>query len=92
MVAGGSSARVLDLTGAEIKDIQAESVELPMGQTVFSVAWSPDGQLLTISTTVGALEPRICCLFAVTVTHCVHCTTQGIPHTVLSRMQSPQNL
>lgn len=58
MVAGGSSARVLDLTGAEIKDIQAEAVELPMGQTFFSVAWSPDGQLLTISTTVGALDPQ----------------------------------
>lgn len=52
VVAGGSSARVLDLTGAEIKDIPAESVELPIGQTVFSVAWSPDGQLLTVSTTV----------------------------------------
>ena len=48
---------MLELTGAEIKDIQTESVELPMGQTVFNVAWSPDGQLLTISTTVGALEP-----------------------------------
>lgn len=59
MVAGGSSAKVLDLTGAEIKDIQAESVELPIGQTVFSVAWSPDGQLLTISTTVRFLDAKV---------------------------------
>ena len=53
VVAGGSSARVLDLTGAEIKDIPAEAVELPIGQSVFSVAWSPDSQLLTVSTTVS---------------------------------------
>jgi len=39
VVAGGSSARVLDLTGAEIKDIPAEAVELPIGQSVFSVAY-----------------------------------------------------
>lgn len=50
---------MLDLTGAEIKDIQAESVELPIGQTVFSVAWSPDGQLLTISTTVRFLDAKV---------------------------------
>ena len=56
VVAGGSSAKVLDLTGAEIRDISAESVELPIGQTVFSVAWSPDGQLLTVSTTVRCPE------------------------------------
>ncbi|KAL3146552.1 hypothetical protein ABBQ32_14175 [Trebouxia sp. C0010 RCD-2024] len=56
VVAGGSSAKVLDLTGAEIKDIPAESVDLPIGQTVFRVAWSPDGQLLTVSTTVRCLE------------------------------------
>ena len=56
VVAGGSSAKVLDLTGAEIKDISSESVELPIGQTVFSVAWSPDGQLLTVSTTVRCPE------------------------------------
>lgn len=55
VVAGGSSARVLDLTGAEIKDIPAEAVELPIGQAVFSAAWSPDGQLLTVSTTVRHL-------------------------------------
>ncbi len=55
VVAGGSSARVLDLTGAEIKDIPAEAVELPIGQSVFSVAWSPDSQLLTVSTTVSHL-------------------------------------
>ena len=60
MVAGGSSARVLDLTGAEIRDIQAESVELPIGQAVFSVAWSPDGQLLTVSTTVSYAKPVAC--------------------------------
>ena len=44
--------RVLDLTGAEIKDIQAEAVELPIGQSVHKVGWSPDGQLLTVSTMV----------------------------------------
>ena len=52
VVGGGSSARVLDLTGAEI-GVQAESVELPIGQAVFKVAWSPDGSLLTVSTTVS---------------------------------------
>lgn len=67
MVAGGSSARVLDLTGAEIKDIQAESVELPIGQTVFSVAWSPDGQLLTVSTTVRFLKLKVSFLYCVVV-------------------------
>lgn len=44
--------RVLDLTGAEIRDIQSEAVELPIGQSVHKVGWSPDGQLLTVSTTV----------------------------------------
>ena len=44
--------RVLDLTGAEIRDIQAEAVELPIGQSVHKVGWSPDGQLLTVSTMV----------------------------------------
>ena len=51
-VGGGSSVRVLDLTGAEIRDIQSEAVELPIGQSVHKVGWSPDGQLLTVSTTV----------------------------------------
>ncbi len=70
VVAGGSSARVLDLTGAEIKDIQAEAVELPIGQSVFSVAWSPDGQLLTVSTTVR------------TLVHCVPKQHEVSTHTV----------
>lgn len=59
MVAGGSTARVLDLTGADIKDIQTEAVALPIGQSVYSVAWSPDGQLLTVSTTVSC-SPPVC--------------------------------
>ena len=67
MVAGGSTARVLDLTGAEIKDIQTEAVALPIGQSVHSVAWSPDGQLLTVSTTVSDTPwvcwPRLSALF-----------------------------
>ena len=54
VVAGGNSARVVDLTGAEINNVQAEAVDLASWQTVFSVAWSPDGQLLTVSTTVSA--------------------------------------
>ncbi|KAL0039283.1 hypothetical protein WJX79_001413 [Trebouxia sp. C0005] len=62
VVAGGSSARVLDLTGAEIKDIPAEAVELPIGQAVFSAAWSPDGQLLTVSTTTGQLHTYLAAL------------------------------
>ncbi|KAL0053124.1 hypothetical protein WJX82_001225 [Trebouxia sp. C0006] len=62
VVAGGSSARVLDLTGAEIKDIPAEAVELPIGQSVFSVAWSPDSQLLTVSTTSGQLHTYLAAL------------------------------
>ena len=59
VVGGGSSARVLDLTGAEIRDIQAESVDLPIGQSVYKVAWSPDGSLLTVSTTVSSCSQAL---------------------------------
>jgi len=82
VVAGGSSARVLDLTGAEIKDIPAEAVELPIGQSVFSVAWSPDSQLLTVSTTVS----RLCMLPGVVKLKL--CIPSDIPSGILRHIPS----
>lgn len=79
-VGGGSSVRVLDLTRAEIRDIQAESVELPIGQSVHKVGWSPDGQLLTVSTTVSpsllfaalsCLSAMQCMCAVITAVHCL---------------------
>lgn len=73
-VGGGSSVRVLDLAGAEIRDIQAEAVELPIGQAVHKVGWSPDGQLLTVSTTVSITLLLLCIVPCTVNVMCCHGT------------------
>ena len=51
-VAGGSSVRVIDLSG-EMLELRGDAVELDPGQVATAVGWTPDGQLLTVATTVS---------------------------------------
>ena len=58
-VAGGSSVRVIDLSG-EMLELRGDAVELDPGQVATAVGWTPDGQLLTVATTVSCSSAGRC--------------------------------
>ena len=44
--------KVIDLSG-EMLELRGDAVELDPGQVATAVGWTPDGQLLTVATTVS---------------------------------------
>lgn len=56
--------KVIDLSG-EMLELRGDAVELDPGQVATAVGWTPDGQLLTVATTVscsiaGRMQHLLC--------------------------------